>query len=491
MTASTRAAAAAGTVCVDPSPRFALSPFLFMQFMEPLGTTDGSVAAAWDFGRGQWREDVVEVSRELAPPLMRWGGCFASFYHWREAVGPRERRRPLINLCWGGLDSNHIGPVEFVDFCRRVGSEPLMCVNFESDGKPEFAKTPRGEPRVGTADEAADWVRYHNDPGDTLRHDHGHPDPLPIRLWQIGNETSYGGSWDGETCGRKTVEFAKAMRAVDPDLELIGWGDSGWAPRVLEIAGEHLQYLAFHHHIAPDKDTPLRGNEYRRDPAATWEHLMRGRDSLDQRIREMRADIQGYDVPLAMTEGHFILPGRNRCEVLSSWAAGVAYARMANVQARHGDVLKIATLADFCGTRWQVNAVMIPVPVGRPFMMPVAHVMRLFSRHVGEQALEVSNTPDDLDVTASRTGDRVYLHVANTNRTQSVPATLTVDGQKLAGGRTFTLAEDPEFEILEHDEQHYVVDEQSLPADGRWTFPAASVTAVELDLAGPSEPTKR
>ena len=40
---------------VDPGPRFDLSPGLYMQFMEPLGTTDGSVAAAWDFGRHRWR----------------------------------------------------------------------------------------------------------------------------------------------------------------------------------------------------------------------------------------------------------------------------------------------------------------------------------------------------------------------------------------------------------------------------------------------------
>ena len=37
-------------------------------------------------------------------------------------------------------------------------------------------------------------------------------------------------------------------------------------------------------------------------------------------------------------------------------------ARLLNVHTRHGDVLKIATAADFCGNRWQVNAIMIPTP---------------------------------------------------------------------------------------------------------------------------------
>ena len=80
-----------------------------------------------------------------------------------------------------------------------------------------------------------------------------------------------------------------------------------------------------------------------------------------------------------MTECHFAIPGRDRCDVLSTWAAGVSYARILNNHQRHGDVLKIATAADFCGTRWQNNAVMIPVPKGdnRAYLQPVARVMAL------------------------------------------------------------------------------------------------------------------
>ena len=42
-----------GAVLVDPKPLFELSPYLYMQFMEPLGATDGSVEAAWDHLRDQ------------------------------------------------------------------------------------------------------------------------------------------------------------------------------------------------------------------------------------------------------------------------------------------------------------------------------------------------------------------------------------------------------------------------------------------------------
>ena len=82
---------------------------------------------------------LIETTRELAPPLMRWGGCFSSYYRWREGVGPREARVPMHNLLWGGMESNQVGTAEFVDICRQVGADPLLAVNFESDGRQRWA----------------------------------------------------------------------------------------------------------------------------------------------------------------------------------------------------------------------------------------------------------------------------------------------------------------------------------------------------------------
>src|SRR5512137_926007 len=99
-------------IVVDPAPRFALSPYLYMQFMEPLGVTDSSVDAAWDFASDRWREDVVETTRELAPTLLRWGGCFCSYYRWKEGVGPMNQRKPMLNQLWGGIYNNQVGTRE-------------------------------------------------------------------------------------------------------------------------------------------------------------------------------------------------------------------------------------------------------------------------------------------------------------------------------------------------------------------------------------------
>lgn len=469
---------------IGPHPRYPLSRNLYMQFMEPLGVTDSSVAAAWDAAQDRWREDVVAVTRRLGPPLIRWGGILSAYYRWKEGVGPRERRRPMLNLKWGGVETNQVGTHEFVDFCRQVGAQPFYCVNFESEGRRRWQRTPGGDVRSAGPEEAAEWVDYCNNPDSAERKRNGADEPFNLRLWQIGNETSYGrDGFDVETAARRTVAFAKAMRSVDPSIELIGWGDSGWAPRMMEIAGEHLQYIAFHHHFGSGlPDSPLRGTQYRVDPELTWRHLMNAWKSLDSQLTEIREAVKGSGIHLAMTEGHFALPGRNRCEVLSTWAAGVANARVLNVQARHGDVLKIATLADFCGTRWQTNAVMIPVPNGQSFLMPVARVMSLFRHHVGDQAVAVNRTPAALDVTASRSGARIFLHVVNTERMRPVDAVLRVGDARITSGRAFTLAADPEFEVFEHSPGVLEPVEAALPANSRWTFPAASVTAVELDI---------
>jgi alpha-L-arabinofuranosidase len=440
--------------------------------------------------RDCWREDVIDITRTLSPALMRWGGCFCSYYRWKEGVGPMEHRTPMYNLLWGGIYNNQVGTHEFVDFCRQVGADPLITVNFESDGRKFWARNAKGQDRLGNAKEAAEWVDYCNNPANRDRIGHGHREPYGVKLWQVGNETSYGNDgFTGEIAARKTVEFATAMRHVDPGIDIIAWGEGDWAGPMAEIAGEHVQYLAYHNGFhAGGEGSPLHGIEYRRDPDLTWEYLMKALEGQERKLDDMRGRVGKYGIPLALTECHFFLHGRNRNEVLSTWAAGVVNARLLNLHQRNGDVLKIATLADFCGTRWQNNAVIVPTPRGKSFMMPVAMVMSLYRKHSGEKALTVTGAPDGLDVAASRTGDRVFLHVVNTSRTRSAAATLGVVGasgmasSKIRSCRVFWFDPDPEFEVFEYRDEHTIPKEKDLGGDLAWTFPPASVSAVELDL---------
>ncbi len=474
-------------IIVNPAPVFELSPWLYMQFMEPLGVTDTSVEAAWDHQNNQWRSDVIEVTKELAPGMVRWGGIFSSYYRWKEAVGPRNQRRPMINITWNGIETNQIGTAEFVDFCRQTGADPLMAVNFESEGFAGYATTKNGDIRSANAAEAAEWVDYCNNPSNKLRIKHGFKDPLTIKMWQLGNETSYGkNKFDVEKAALKTVEFADAMRKADPSIKLTGWGDSGWAKRMIEVAGDKLDFIAFHHMYNPGQNianSPVHDNEYRKDPAGTWEILMNGYKIHEAKIKAIRDEVSSFKMPLALTECHYAIPGRNRCEVLSSWAAGVSYARLMNLHERNGDLLKIATLADFCGTRWQVNAIMIPVPSGRAFMMPVAKIMALYRKYSGKDYLNISGVPANLDVTASRSGNKIFLHVVNTSRVRQASVSLQIDGQKISSARAFEISTDPEFEILSASGDPMKPKERTLTLNEPVVFPGASVTAVELTIS--------
>ena len=40
---------------------------------------------------------------------IRWGGILTSHWRWREGVGPRKCRKPMINYLWGGVEPNQVG----------------------------------------------------------------------------------------------------------------------------------------------------------------------------------------------------------------------------------------------------------------------------------------------------------------------------------------------------------------------------------------------
>ena len=81
---ATESITSGSAIVIDPKPLFDISPHLYMQFMEPLGVTDPSVEAAWDYERDDWRKDFVETTRDLAPDDEE---------HCGSVTGPRNRLR--------------------------------------------------------------------------------------------------------------------------------------------------------------------------------------------------------------------------------------------------------------------------------------------------------------------------------------------------------------------------------------------------------------
>lgn len=503
-------AAPRGTLLVDPQPRFEISPHFYMQFMEPLGITEPSVEAAWDFGSDGWREDVISCVSDLGPDVIRWpGGGFTRYYKWREGVGSVDRRPSMYNIYWGGMETNRVGTHEYVDFCRRTGSEPLVAVNFESDGIKSFARTSRGKNRVGDAREAADWVSYANDPDNRERLSHGHRDPYGIQLWQLGNETSYNSAeaFTAEQAAAKTVEFAKAMRKRDPSIRLIGWGDvthpqkfhpgtppedpgvQPWARTMLESAGEDIDYIAWHMMgVYPEPGSLLHGFEYQRDPRAAWELLLGLANSAEHRVNVFRDQLKksGSSVGMAVTEGHLSLNPYNTSPLLTEWLSASYHARVMNTYLRHGDVIKICTGADFFGPRWTVNAVRIVVPRGGSFLLPIGSIMRLYKRYGGRRGIKLAALPEALDAAATRRGDTLCLHVLNTRYDKAVRVTLAVKNARITGGRVYEIAPDePRAHVDQTHREIFEPMEKTLPPGPTpdWTFPARSVSVVQLDIS--------
>lgn len=181
-----------------------------------------------------WRRETVQALKRVNPTILRFpGGCYASFYNWRDGIGPRSERMPRESVYWGGLEDNAVGTVEFIELCSLIGSVPFLCVNV----------------MTGTPAEAAAWVAYCNAP-DThpmgaLRKEHGHSEPFGVKYWELDNETyrKYGPLQYAQKC----VAFAEAMRAVDPDIKIVMvayWRFRQFLPEMLEIAGEHIDLVA-------------------------------------------------------------------------------------------------------------------------------------------------------------------------------------------------------------------------------------------------------
>ncbi|OTA90821.1 glycoside hydrolase family 51 protein [Hypoxylon sp. CO27-5] len=172
-----------------------------------------------------FRKDVLSALRELDIPVIRYpGGNFVATYHWQDGIGPRDKRPKRPELAWLGVESNQFGTDEFMKWLdvlsegkeRRV--EPYLCLNFGT----------------GTLDEALAWVEYCNGTRDTyyanLRRANGHPEPYRVKYWALGNEVW--GPWQVEQMtkedyAKKAAQWAKALRLLDPDIQLVLCGQDG------------------------------------------------------------------------------------------------------------------------------------------------------------------------------------------------------------------------------------------------------------------------
>lgn len=209
----------------------AVNPMIFGQFIEHLGRC--IYGGICDPGHPQsdkagFRLDVIEKIKELNPPILRWpGGNFVSAYHWFDGVGPKDKRPRRQELAWGTVESNQFGTHEFIDLCRRINTEPYICVNLG----------------WGTPEEAVNWLEYCNVKEGShyagLRKQNGATEPFGVKYWGLGNEL-YGtwqhGHCEAEEYAHKAAETAKMMKRLDDEVKFTWCGANNvdWDRRVLD-----------------------------------------------------------------------------------------------------------------------------------------------------------------------------------------------------------------------------------------------------------------
>ena len=201
-----------------------------------------------------FRKDVLALTGELGVSTIRYpGGNFVSNYRWEDGVGPRDARPVRRDLAWRSIETNQFGLDEFIDWARVAGVEPMMAVNLGTRG----------------VSEAVDLLEYCNsEPGTSLadlRVANGHRDPHDVKLWCLGNEMD--GPWQighktAEEYGRLAQETGKAMKRLDPTIELVACGSSNsqmptfgsWESTVLEHCYDVVDYISLHAYYEPHGD---------------------------------------------------------------------------------------------------------------------------------------------------------------------------------------------------------------------------------------------
>jgi len=217
------------------------------------------------------KKSAVEAGAYVSPAVVRWpGGCFASFYNWRDGVG--EYRPPMKSYFWGGYQYNDVGTDELASYAEAIGGESMICVNMfnpykrffdyvppESLGKdpedptihaarhgrdlPHFANIEQG------AREAAAWVEYCNGDesteGGRARIANGRERPYNVKYWEMDNEVH---RWfTPEEYARACIVYSRAMKAVDPTVNIgidtYSYNLEG-LEKMLEIAGMDIDFIA-------------------------------------------------------------------------------------------------------------------------------------------------------------------------------------------------------------------------------------------------------
>ncbi len=347
----------------------------------------------WIFnGQGLWSEkdnslsmDAVKMTKEMGVSLLRFpGGVFSDYYHWQEGLRERDKRLNTLHYPGGPQSIHNFGVKEASDFAEKTESELLITVNVGT----------------GTVNEAAEWVEFMN--MDRAVKGLG----KRVNYWEIGNELYMKGDLSGAHMSpaeyaERFEEFADAMLAVDPSIEIGGIGglnygsynfidDNSWTEVLLKKAADKIDFLAVHNAYAP----VLMGGIDGLDPGNVYDAVMTANVQIEKNLVDLSLLLDEYETPgkeidIAITEwGPFyhILPSSPWVDHIKTMGSAIFVASTMNSFLRSPRV-KIANffkLTDYGFMGW----------IGRKDNQFVAtapyHVFSLYANGLGENLVQSS-----------------------------------------------------------------------------------------------------
>lgn len=424
--------------------------------------------------------DAVAMAKQMHTPLVRFGGNFTSSYHWKDGIGPLDKRVNMLNNSWGIPEYNTFGTDEFLDFCKRIGAEPQVALN-EGSGTPE---------------EASEWVRYIDE----------HWSKHSGLLWELGNELW--GNWNlgyptRDQLAARTLAFSRAIRSVDPTARLIATGAdpevfTSWNAIQLTNPPGTFDYLSTHF-VVGTGEVELKSppDDFVTEAALALPVELGRRVRQDQNQIDGIADYRGK-ARIAFTEWLFIGEKTNAPSFMNMGGA-LDTAGFLNMLLRNADVVPVSDMTGIMefGGIWKKRSQVFGTPAYYAFRMfasadvaktvAVAEDSGFYSVKQGVKRLPDIDAVPYLDVTAGLSADGKSMTVFCVNRsvTTDIPAEIHLHGFSVARQASVrVLSASSLADSNDEDSPEHVLpieSVESVPQAGwKHVFPHGSLTVVVL-----------
>jgi alpha-L-arabinofuranosidase len=387
------------------------------------------------------RNDVVEALKKLKVPNLRWpGGCFADTYHWKDGIGPKNKRPTIVNTWWGGVtEDNSFGTHEFLDMCELLGAEPYLSANVGS----------------GTVQEVSEWVQYVTfdgvSPMSKLRKENGREKPWNVKFWGVGNEAwGCGGNMRPEFYANIYRQYSTFMSGWTNTNKVyrIASGasssDYNWTEVLMrDIPHEMLEGVGVHHYSVIDWGKKGPSTTFSEEQYFT---IMQRALLMEELVTKHGAIMDKYDpkkrVGMIVDEWggwYDVEPGTNpgflyqQNTMRDAMIAGVTL----NIFNNHADRVRMANLAQTIN----VLQAVILTDEEKMLLTPTYHVMEMYNVHQDATLLPIKLKTADYTVgnqklpavSASASRDKsgvTHISLVNIDSKQAHDVTIDTKGAK-------------------------------------------------------------